>query len=111
MEADSKKQDESVLEEAQRLVTGPRQQDYDHPLDNFNRIASMWTALTKDVYRFTPEQVALFMVAVKLCRQAHRPQRDNIVDICGYAATHEMVEQEKKNRILNQPISSPPKGH
>ena len=35
-------ENETVLEEAQRLITGDRNKSYDHPLDNFNRIAKGW---------------------------------------------------------------------
>ena len=31
-----------------------------------------------------PEDVALFMVAVKLSRECHEPARDNLVDAAGY---------------------------
>jgi hypothetical protein len=37
--------------------------------------------LSKDL---GPEDVALFMVAVKLSRECHEPKRDNLVDAAGY---------------------------
>jgi hypothetical protein len=39
--------------------------------------------------------VAMMMVTVKTCREAYAPQRDNLVDIAGYAdAASHAIEQE-----------------
>ena len=60
---------ETILEEAQRLITGDRNKSYDHPLDNFNRIAKGWEVIFgTDV---TEEQVGLAMAWVKICREIH----------------------------------------
>ena len=84
----------NILEEANKLVHGDRQQDYGHPIHDFNRTAQMWSAiLGKEV---TAEQVALCMIAVKLSRLCNSYKRDSIVDIAGYAATLEMVLDKRK---------------
>lgn len=81
--------DDTLLSEAYQLVTGDRQQSYDHPSRNFHRIARLWSvALDKEV---TPEDVAVCMVLVKIARQVHAPKRDNIVDAIGYLLTLEAV--------------------
>ena len=88
---------ESCLEEAQRIVHGARQQAYGHPLDDFSKTATLWGVVLKtDV---TAEQVALCMIAVKMSRLLNAPDHhDSIVDIAGYTATYEMVQEERKRR-------------
>lgn len=86
----------NILEEANSLVNGNRQADYGHPLDDFQRTAKMWTAILG--FPVTPEQVGLCMCAVKISRQVNHPKRDNLVDLAGYAATVEMVIEERKRR-------------
>lgn len=82
--------DETVLQEAQRIVYGKRQQDYGHPRTDFTRTAKIWGAiLGADV---TPEEVALCMVGLKVSRLVNTPHHhDSIVDIAGYAGTYELL--------------------
>ena len=81
--------DKSLLDEAYTLVTGDRQESYDHPARNFDRIARLWSvALDKEV---TAEDVATCMILVKIARQLHAPKRDNLVDAIGYLLTLEAV--------------------
>jgi len=87
---------ETVLEEAQRLITGERNHTYDHPLDNFERIAAIWSVVLG--IKVTPEQVGLCMVGVKLAREAYMPKRDNLVDGAGYFGTVQMVRDERIRR-------------
>lgn len=87
---------ETVLEEAQRLIIGERNLSYDHPLDNFNRIAAIWSVVLG--IEVTPEQVGLCMVGVKLAREAYQPKRDNLVDGAGYFGTVQMVRDERERR-------------
>jgi hypothetical protein len=74
---------EDVLEEALRITKGDRNVSYGSPVDDFARTAAMWTAI-KGV-QFEAKDVALFMIAVKLSREAHCSKRDNAIDIAGYA--------------------------
>lgn len=87
---------QNILEEANELVNGARQASYGHPLDDFTRTAKIWSAILG--CEVSPEQVGLCMVAVKISRQCNRPKRDNLVDMAGYAATIEMVLNEKFKR-------------
>lgn len=88
---------ENILEEANRLVHGARQETYAHPLDNFKRIAEFWsTILGTEV---NEEQVGMCMIAVKMARLINSPDhRDTIVDIAEYAETISMVIEERKRR-------------
>lgn len=73
---------EGLLDEAKRLVEGPRQRDYDSPAVNFDRIIKMWSViLGREV---SLEQFVMCMIALKLSRSVHTPRRDDFVDIVGY---------------------------
>ena len=89
-------------EEAERLVHGPRQSSYGHPLDNFKATADMWNGTLhyklKSDAEVTPEDVALMMAQVKIARHVNVPKRDNLVDAHGYLMTYVMVEEERKRR-------------
>lgn len=95
----------SILMEAEALVHGDRNESYGHPLDDFKRTAKMWSAILGIEIR--PEQVGLCMIAVKLSRECHRPKRDNLVDIAGYAETVEWAKDERQRRALLQETFSP----
>jgi len=86
---------EAILDEAKRITTSDRQQDYGHPLADFTRTAMLWTGILagrlREGQHVTPMDIPLCMIAVKLARQAHRHKRDNLVDIAGYARTAAMV--------------------
>jgi hypothetical protein len=94
--------EETILEEAQRLVHGDRQDDYGHPLDDFTKTGLIWTACLIDKLKpdavVDAEDVALMMVGVKISRQVNRPKRDNLVDGSGYFATLDMVIKERERR-------------
>lgn len=72
-----------ILDEARQVVYGRGEEQYGHPRDDFQRTATLFWAQTGIV--LTAEQVAMFMMCVKLSRQVNRPQRDNLVDLAGYA--------------------------
>jgi hypothetical protein len=107
---------ETVNEEAQRLITGDRNKTYDHPLDNFNRIARIWSVIFG--IEVSEEQVGLAMVGVKIAREAYHPKRDNLVDGAGYFGTVQMVidersrrEQERKSTTTHSAYCSTCKGN
>jgi hypothetical protein len=91
---------ESILMEAFALVHGNRGADYGHPLDDFSRTAAIATALLEAKLKapLAAEDVALFMVAVKLSRECNKPKRDNRVDGAGYFETLDMVRVERERR-------------
>lgn len=89
----------SVLPEAQGLVYGARHHDYGHPLEDFERTAAMVTAILgsklRPGQRVTPKDWALMMCACKVSREIHRPKRDNLVDLAGYAECARRVDFER----------------
>jgi hypothetical protein len=89
--------DETILEEAQRLVHGNRGDDYGHPIFDMTRSADMLTALLRDKLRvgvrLEAEDIGQCMVAVKQSRHRNKPKRDNLTDTAGYAETLNMIKE------------------
>lgn len=79
-----------VLREAEQLIVGDRNDTYGTPTQNFTNIADLWNVqfrhLLKDGAKFTPADIALALIQVKMARTIAQPKRDNFVDIAGYAA-------------------------
>lgn len=91
----------SVLEEAQSIIYGDREKTYGHPAKNLKTIASMWTAYMNNMddgnFNVTAKDVAAMMMLVKVARFANDPShRDNLVDVCGYAALIERCDEVSK---------------
>lgn len=89
-------QDESVLDEAARIVAGKRTEMYGEPEDALGMVAAVWNALLAD--RLTrplePYEVATMMVALKAGRQMKSYHRDNFVDMAGYAELGDIAYQK-----------------
>lgn len=87
---------ETMLEEAERLVNGPRLVEYGGCLPSFERIAAKWS-VTLDT-PITPEQVALCMIDLKTCRAMQGFHRDSFVDIAGYVRCVDIMQEERADR-------------
>lgn len=85
----------AVLKEAASLVTGDRQEEYGPPEVNFQRIADIWKILLG--VEFTPSQVALAMMGLKMARAAQGYKRDTMVDLAGYASLVVELEESGKD--------------
>lgn len=96
--------EETILEEADRIVSGDRGPQYGRPTANFTHTAALWTAYLRERYpgiEFTPEDVAAFMILLKMAREFHREKRDNRVDIAGYAKCWDIVAEDRaKGRLM-----------
>lgn len=85
---------QELLEEAFKIVTGPRQDLYGKPSQNFIDTANMVDAylvargvITAEGKGIDPHDVAVIMICLKLARIATSPhEKDHWVDIAGYAA-------------------------
>lgn len=86
-------EDAPVTEEATRLVYGERRKSYGHPHDDYSRVVGAFNALTG--HTLTAAQGVIFMLCVKLAREAHKPKRDNRVDGCGYFACLDLVQSKE----------------
>jgi len=93
---------ETILEEAQRLVHNDRGAAYGHPLDDFTKTAMIWNAILHDKLKpgvtIEAEDVGPCMVGVKLSRQSTKHKRDNCTDGAGYFETTMMVHDERARR-------------
>lgn len=99
-EQETSAEEEDVLEEALRLTSGDRQNQYGPPDQDFTRTAALWSALFGHKLNapFEARDVAMAMICLKLSRETHQRKRDNAVDgagyfrclhICNEAKTHE----------------------
>lgn len=79
----------TVLEEAESIINGERQVMYGSAEVSFARIAGLWDAYLG--IRIDTKDVAMLMMLLKIARHSHKPKRDNLVDICGYAALAEKL--------------------
>lgn len=95
---------ESVLAEADRLVSTDRQASYGHPLDNFTDIATLWNAYLTNARwatgtnELTAEDVALLMDLLKVAREQRTAKRDNRVDGPGYWKCLDLIITERAAR-------------
>lgn len=96
----------SWLNTVKDITTGDRRRDYGHPLLNFLRIALFFNTHLFSKLRtgcfITPLDVAGLMVELKLAREINTHKEDNWVDIIGYTACVEMMDELMKE--LGYPI-------
>ncbi len=87
---------ESILQEAERLVNGDRQQSYGDASESFERIADFWHAYLKTKLKgdahISAKDVAAMMILLKISRSVTCNKRDNWVDIAGYAELGSKLE-------------------
>jgi len=83
----------SILEEAQKIIYGDREQTYGTPAKNLDRIAQLWNAYT-GITQLTAVDVCNMMCLLKIARLVNQPNhRDSIVDLAGYAALIQRVQE------------------
>lgn len=84
----------SLLDEAKELVTGPRNNQYGPPNQDFQRSADALSAMgyrkttaTGEVVNLESHDIAIFQAIVKISRITWTPsKRDSWTDLAGYAA-------------------------
>ncbi len=86
----------NILEEAQQIIYGDREQAYGKPEANLVRIANLWVAYIHNKYGviapLQTEDVCWMMVLLKMAREMNAAKRDNLVDAAGYIALIERIE-------------------
>lgn len=92
--------EESILQEAERIINGQRQREYGHPLDDFGKVTGMINSLFADKIKdpFVADDWPLMMNCVKMSREVNHPQRDNMTDGAGYWGTLEKIKRERARR-------------
>ncbi len=82
--------EEDICDEAKRITTGDRQNQYGPPDEDFRRTAGMLNSLFADKLRegFLPHEISMIMACLKLSRMSWSPtKRDHHVDLAGYSRT------------------------
>ena len=75
---------EEILQRAISLTMGDRNDQNGDPLENHQRIATIWSVLLGQ--QIEPYQVALCMAGLKLARLAYNPLEDSFIDGAAYLA-------------------------
>ena len=81
--------DNTVAEDAIRLVNEDRNDSYGTPESNLQRIAEMWSGYLGQKVR--KEDVSLMMVLLKISRSKAGYARDNAVDGVAYFLIHDKM--------------------
>lgn len=94
----------NVLEEANAIIHGARNQAYGHPLDNHGLTAAYWNVYIGGMNYpavFTAEDVCFLNILQKIARSQNGVDlnRDSLTDIAGYAGNVEMIQEERKKRL------------
>lgn len=82
----------SVAVEAHEIVNGQRRVDYGPCTESFERIADMWAAYLGILV--SPQDVAMLMVLLKVCRYREGRTWDSLVDIAGYADCAGQIDED-----------------
>ena len=86
---------EEILDEAVRIVTGERENQYGHPEYSFSLIAEFWSSYLGGV-PITDWDVANMMALLKIARiKGGEAKKDNWVDLAGYAACGGEVQMKE----------------
>lgn len=90
---------EQVLEEAKKLITSDRQEQYGPPEENFQNIADAWNIQFKNKLSapLTPADVAIAMALLKIVRNIAGYKEDSAIDGAAYLALYaELSSKESK---------------
>lgn len=93
-----------ILDKARQIRT-ERENNYDDPRANFQRIADYWNIYLFDIYGkaqglITSKNVADMMVLMKMAREQYKHMEDNYLDMIGYISCADTIinkEREDKN--------------
>lgn len=89
----------SILEEAQKIIYGDREQTYGDPGKNIRMIADLWAVWLG--HPVSVEDVCQMMVLLKIARLKNSPKHlDTQIDICGYEALLERIQKGDKAPVL-----------
>lgn len=89
----------NILEKANEIVHGERNEAYGHPLDNHGLTARYWQVyLSSGIKEVTAEDVCFLNILQKIARSQNGVDKnlDSLTDIAGYAANVEMILQKRK---------------
>jgi hypothetical protein len=88
----------NVIEDANKIIHGDREQTYGHPSKNLERIATQWSLYLRQKYNqqvlLSAEDVCWMMSVLKMVRQMNAEKRDNLVDAIGYIGLIERLNEK-----------------
>lgn len=90
---------EEILNEAAKLITSDRQEQYGPPEENFQNIADVWNVRFKKKLSepFTAADVAHAMALLKIVRDVAGYKEDSAIDAAAYVALYaELSSKEPK---------------
>ena len=87
---------ESILQEADRLVSSDRQSQYGSPKSNFTHIAKIASSIIGK--ELTAEDCAFVLLATKLARLKFKKKRDSITDAAGYLKVLYLIEEDNYDK-------------
>ena len=96
---------QDILREANRCVSGDREQDYGSPEQNFRTIALLWSVYIQRLGRgyLEDRDVAAMLALLKIARIASgHAKADNWIDLAGYAACGGEIESGSKEVQVDQ---------
>jgi len=86
---------DSILEEADELINGPRAAAYGEPGAHFTQVAKVWSGLIqhklKQDVELEASDVCFLMASLKIVRETNRKKRDNRRDAAGYIGCADLV--------------------
>lgn len=86
--------DQNALTRARALIYGDRAADYGDPVENFDRLAALWSPVLG--VTVTAQQVCLCLNQLKVSRLIHQPgHQDSIDDAAGYIGCYDRVTNER----------------
>jgi hypothetical protein len=90
----------SILQNADSLINGDRQQSYGHPSKNLSHIAAQWSSYLAMrhglVFALSAEDVCWMMALLKMCRQLHKANPENLIDAAGYIGLIELLNEKEE---------------
>lgn len=89
----------NILEEANEIIHGARNQAYGSPLENHGLTAKYWSQYLN--VPVTAEDVCFLNILQKISRAQNGIDlnRDSLVDIAGYAGNIEMILDQRKSDL------------
>lgn len=97
----------NAIDEAKEIIYGDREKTYGRPDKNLNTIAELWNSYIKGKYGqmlashglssfaiyLVHTDVAMMMILLKIAREINHHNRDNPLDMIGYAALIDRIEE------------------
>lgn len=89
-----------ILLEAHHLITGDRNKEYSHPIDDYQKVTSLFLSMTG--IDLSVPQAILFMLAIKLARLRSNLEKgilhhDSVVDAAGYLGCLAIVHYDSES--------------